>query len=423
MPHPKVKISDNDGNTVAIDTSGASNALKVALVDSDDIDIGNVVLQSSGGSNIAALTANADTLDLDGHVLLGTHSLLSARKDVDTTVGITCEDSTHNALHVAISDGAGIANVNSANELEVSTNQAIGATGFAGPAKVLSIGGTTSLGTIQELLADAQGHLQVDVLTLPASTNTIEVVGDVAEDVNAAGNPVLVGGRYDNSDRTLDDTDVGAIALTAKGIVKISVEGTGTTSLKNVGAATASAGQHGVVSLARMNDAVSAPSGHGDNEWSFLQTNLLGALYTTGGEVEDDAVQSQPLLIGGRYDSSARSLDDGDAGAIALNASGHMITTHGIAGLASDDNDTVGTTAEKISGADGDVACKRVDIMAHPSNTGEIWVGDNAVTTNGANGGIRLLAGDFYSMDIDNTGDVYVVATVDGENVCFNYFT
>ena len=42
MPHPKVKIADNDGNTVAIDTSGASNALKVALMAGDAIDIGDV---------------------------------------------------------------------------------------------------------------------------------------------------------------------------------------------------------------------------------------------------------------------------------------------------------------------------------------------------------------------------------------------
>ena len=96
---------------------------------------------------------------------------------------------------------------------------------------------------------------------------------------------------------------------------------------------------------------------------------------------------------------------------------------HDITGLASDDNDTVGTSAEKISGADGDVACKRIDIMAHPDNTGYIWIGDSAVSVNGENGGIRLSPGDFYSMDIDNTGDDYAIATVNGENVCFNYFT
>jgi hypothetical protein len=63
----------------------------------------------------------------------------------------------------------------------------------------------------------------VDVTSLPASTNTIEIVGDAAEDANAAGNPVLVGGRYDapgndnSSLRSLDDTDVGALALDPTG--------------------------------------------------------------------------------------------------------------------------------------------------------------------------------------------------------------
>lgn len=35
----------------------------------------------------------------------------------------------------------------------------------------------------------------VDIISLPASTNTIEVVGDVAHDVAAAGNPVLIAAR------------------------------------------------------------------------------------------------------------------------------------------------------------------------------------------------------------------------------------
>ena len=67
----------------------------------------------------------------------------------------------------------------------------------------------------------------VDIVTLPASTNTIEVVGDAAENANAAGNPVLVGGRYDSpgndnsSLRTLGDTDVGALALDPTGAVYV----------------------------------------------------------------------------------------------------------------------------------------------------------------------------------------------------------
>ena len=57
----------------------------------------------------------------------------------------------------------------------------------------------------------------VDVTSLPASTNTIEVVGDAAEDAAVAGNPLLAGGRYDATQRTLDDGDAGALALDPSG--------------------------------------------------------------------------------------------------------------------------------------------------------------------------------------------------------------
>ena len=69
---------------------------------------------------------------------------------------------------------------------------------------------------------NASGALYVEVATLPASTSTIEVVGDAAENAAAAGNPVLIGGRYDSSARTLGNGDVGAIALDADGAVQIS---------------------------------------------------------------------------------------------------------------------------------------------------------------------------------------------------------
>ena len=59
------------------------------------------------------------------------------------------------------------------------------------------------------------------VTSLPASTNTIEVVGDIAENENAAGNPVLTGGRYDSSVRTLGNTDVGALALDPTGALYV----------------------------------------------------------------------------------------------------------------------------------------------------------------------------------------------------------
>jgi len=87
---------------------------------------------------------------------------------------------------------------------------------------------------------NASGALYVEVASLPASTSTIEVVGDAAENAAVAGNPVLVGGRYDSSGRTLGDGDVGAVALDADGAVHIAdggnaitVDGTVTANLSS----------------------------------------------------------------------------------------------------------------------------------------------------------------------------------------------
>lgn len=51
-------------------------------------------------------------------------------------------------------------------------------------------------------------EVQVDVLTLPASTNTLEVVGDVADDAGSAGNPVSVGGVA----KAFDGTTPGSVS-------------------------------------------------------------------------------------------------------------------------------------------------------------------------------------------------------------------
>ena len=77
--------------------------------------------------------------------------------------------------------------------------------------------------------------------------------------------------------------------------------------------------------------------GIANDDWSYLQLNSKGGLYVTGSEVENAAVQSEPLLIGGRYDASNRTLDDGDAGAVALTAAGRVIVD--FEGIHVDDGD------------------------------------------------------------------------------------
>ena len=57
--------------------------------------------------------------------------------------------------------------------------------------------------------------------------------------------------------------------------------------------------------------------------------------------------------------------------------------------------------------------------MAAIANTGIIYVGGSGVA---ANTGIALYPGDVYSVDIDNLNDIYVVATVDGENIQYTYY-
>jgi hypothetical protein len=77
----------------------------------------------------------------------------------------------------------------------------------------------TAVETIDNAISGTE--MQVDVVAaLPSGTNTVgkvEAVGDVAEDAAVSGNPVLTGGRYDATARTLDDGDAGALALDPSG--------------------------------------------------------------------------------------------------------------------------------------------------------------------------------------------------------------
>ena len=79
-------------------------------------------------------------------------------------------------------------------------------------------------------------------------------------------------------------------------------------------------------------------------------------------------------------------------------------------------NADVGTSAEVLSTSQ---ACKHVDVMAAIANTGIIWVGGSSLA---ANRGIALYAGDVYSIDIDNVNDIYVLASVNGEDVHWVYY-
>ena len=90
------------------------------------------------------------------------------------------------------------------------------------------------------------------------------------------------------------------------------------------------------------------------------------------------------------------------------------VEVKGHAQVADGSNTAVGTSAEYLYGDSTSVPCKHVDIMAAIANTGIIYVGATGVT---AATGIALYGGDVYSVDIENLNLLYVLASVDGEDV------
>ena len=197
---------------------------------------------------------------------------------------------------------------------------------------------------------NASGALYVEVASLPASTSTIEVVGDAAENAAVAGNPVLVGGRYDSSGRTLGDGDVGAVALDADGAVHIADGGNAITV---DGTVTANLGTTDNAVL----DAIAA------------SLALLDNSIASGNELQVDVVASLPAgsaAIGKLAANSGVDIGDVDVtsivpgtGATNLGKAEDAAHTSGDVGVMplAVRNDALAT----LSGADGDYAPLQVD--------------------------------------------------------------
>ena len=561
MPHPKIKISDNSGNTVGV----TSNALDVNIAGGATIDIGDVDLMLDGGVPVLGNT---------GAVAAGVLRVTLATDDPHFGEVGTASDA----------DGT-----------------------IHGQLRYISIQTQAAYGLL--------GTMDIDTGNISNYTAVLSLASyvDDADWNDGSSYHLLTGGIYQSTPQTITDGDTGPLQVNANGNLIVDVADGGVLeslldsieshqlsqisqlgSLSNIATSTSvsesivisedaahSSGDKGVMALAVRNDALAAlagtdgdyaplqvnnvgalyvdidasscvqsngeswtytdtviPSGAvrndelanlhggiGDGDYTHIQVNSIGGLYVTGSEVENAAVQSQPSLVGGRYDSSARTLGDGDAGAVALNASGHVLmdvvdggqldtiidtlettltaietdqaaieallitidsdtdaiktavqiiddtvatlgtttysetstkgtvigavrndtlatlansdneiaplqvtstgalyTTHGMTAMVSEVNDDVGTSPEDLRAA-GDIACRRVDMMASPSNTGYIWVGDSSVANDGTGGGIRLAPGDFYSVDVNAVNDLHVAATVSGEDIMYTYHT
>jgi len=167
------------------------------------------------------------------------------------------------------------------------------------------------------------------VVSTSGGSSSLAVSGPDAHDAAITGNPVLGGAEAADFDGAAlpnaVDTDGDAVR------VKASLSGVQYTMPVNEdGSATplapegTAAGEGLQISLDDGTDSV------------FAQGDKDGNLKMVGPAAEDAAASGNPLLGGGRYDSSPRDLDDGDIGAIALDADGNQIVVGNISHDAAD---------------------------------------------------------------------------------------
>lgn len=222
----EVGINDS-GNAITVDWNGTAppigagveaTALRVTLAtDSTGVvsvdDNGSAITVDNGGTfavqeSGAALTAlqliddtvyvdDADwTDDTSKHILIGGVYQSAPHTVTDGDVSPALMD-VNGRLIVAATDNGGSLTIDGTVTANLSaTDNAV--------LDAIESDTTTIAGAV------SGSEMQVDVITLPASTNTLEVVGDVAHSAAAAGNPVLVCGVSQNNDDTVPPNRVDA---------------------------------------------------------------------------------------------------------------------------------------------------------------------------------------------------------------------
>lgn len=219
--------ADPDG-TVAMGTDG-SNIFALHTDTSGDLQVD--VLSSALPSG-AATSAKQDTIigHLDGVEGLlttidgDTGNIVTSVQLIDDTVATlgtdTYTEATTKGLTIgAVRRDADTTLVNTTNEigpLQMDANGRLKVEAFSGETLPVSLTSTTITGTVavtqsgtwdevgindsgNSITVDNGGTFAVQVTSLPASTNTIEIVGDVAHDSGVGGNPVLNGAEARSS--------------------------------------------------------------------------------------------------------------------------------------------------------------------------------------------------------------------------------
>jgi hypothetical protein len=222
-------------------------------------------------------------------------------------------------------------------------------------------GGVEAAALRVTIASDSTGVLSVDdngsSLTVDG---TVTVVGSAAEDAAASGNPVLVGGRYDSSARTLETGDVGAIALNASGQVLVEIAaGAGSGGTAAADDADFTAGTTSGTPAMGVYESTPTTVTDGDLGTVGITANREVKVSVTSGGITgraEDAAHSTGhegvVILAVRRDSAAVGSDtDGDYSTINVNSSGRVYTDAAVSSLPASTN-----TIEVVGDAAADAA-------------------------------------------------------------------
>lgn len=377
---------DDAGGSLTVDGTVTANLSATDNAVLDDIAAslaGTLTVDASGAA--VPVTDNGGSLTVDGTVAAtqsGTWNVtnVSGTVSLPTGAATAAKQPALGTAGSASSDVITVQGVASMTPLQVADNGGS-----------LTVDGTVAVsGTVA--VTDNSGSLTVDdggsSLTVDGS---VTAVGAAAENAAVSGNPVLTGGRYDSTPRTLGNGDVGALALNASGQVLVEIA--------------AGAGSGGTAAA---------------DDADFTAGTTSGT----------------PVM--GVYESSPTSVTDGDLGTVGITSTRALkvaIASGGVAGIAEDSASAGGEegimmlavrrdSASSGVSADGDFAALSV------TSDGSLRVSGSAGTTqyteDGASAGGESLClagtvrrdtaassagtdGDYATLNTDANGRLHVL--------------
>ena len=423
--------TDGDAAPILLDANGR-------IVLSSDIQLGAVELKDADTENRANIK-EADTART-------TSTLVLATQAIDEAGAVLRTSSIETATEASAVDLAAIELLNTDIKTAVELiDDAVYSDGTGTPSKGILVMGSDGTNT-QALSVNTDGELKVNLeagdieigaVELKDATTDVRANIDAANTGRTTATNVLATQVIDEAGAVLKtsgiETDTGVIAgdttsidtkLTDASQKSQIVDGAGavigsTANALDVNIAssvglTVDATDLDIRDLTSVSDSVEVLQG---TAGSLNMTEASAGDIKTSVELIDDSVYSdgtgtpdKGILIMGTDGTNPQALSVNTDGELKVNL--ESVSTIGIK-----TNAAVGLTAEQLT--TDDTTCKKAVVTANFANTGRITVGSSSVTDGN---GIILYAADSIEIPIDNVNKIYVVSSVDGEDVTATYF-